>query len=110
MEKSYLFMLTVPRGAFCKTRIFPGIQIVQMAQQRSLQRYFTWASSQAATLGTDFNDRSFSSGKIFFACVDLLALLCLEYRLQFVFLMLELRNLRNLAGFSDFGLVWLFCL
>jgi len=32
LEKSYLFMWAVPRGAFCKTRIFPRIQIVQMAQ------------------------------------------------------------------------------
>jgi hypothetical protein len=81
-----------------------------VAQQRSLQPYFTRASSQAATLGTDFDDRVFFFWKIFFAYVGLLALLCLEYRLPFIFLMLELQKLRNFTGLSDFCLVWLFCL
>jgi hypothetical protein len=38
--------------------------------QRPLQPYFTRASSQAATLGTDFDDRPFSSREFSLRVLD----------------------------------------
>jgi hypothetical protein len=46
-----------------------------------------------------------TDGEVIFVYVGLLALLCLEYRLQSTFLTLELQKLRNFTEFSGFGLV-----